>query len=320
MELLRSIVSGGSPFQHSAVNMMGKIVRKEISDRNSGKEKHTPKYHENTTVQIVFQTGEIIVIRFGLYGGYCSISSSLTIRQINRELAKQLPEWEIRNRFPDTFPDGWKKENITHFHRKLSDNEDWYVWARCDSQQSGDDLYSLNWRAELIRYYISDGFTILTGKEIPLQWGEDCSRTVRTYLSSGEKPPKWLNEFFVRLTLEIFKGKKVIAISLKPYTFKTIYTRVESDAQKDFRLAETCRTLYLSNGEISETMEEKTVDHSNCKNGTFLFQIDTNIYGVLEDRNGFRYLLPYTFQKIQFYPDGLPVENLAEEIEKARVM
>lgn len=143
---------------------------------------------------------------------------------------------------------------------------------------------------------------------------------MRTYLHSGVKPPRWIDEFLVRSALEIFKGKKVIAISSKPYTFKTIYTRVELDAQKDFRLAEICRTLYLSNGEIIEIIEEKTVDHSNCKNGTFLFQIDTNIYGVLEDRSGFGYLLPYTFQKIQFYPDGLPVENLAEEIEKARVM
>lgn len=299
-QALRRVIAGG--------------VAKTIAE----KERRKPQYYQDVTIMAAFCGGEVVVVRFGLYGAYVSISSMLTSESIKQGMAELLVGWELRDRLPQTFPQEWHEENGTYFHRQIRDNG-WYVFAKPMSQ--GGCLSSLTPDGRLISYYISEGVGIEIGYEIPFNYGDGASQTMRTFRYAANcRAPEWFEKFMVEIVMKLFDGKLICALSADPYTFETIYTRIEAEKLEGFHLVPVCPVIYLSNGRIERVLDKETVDHPNHENGTFLFQTGKNVYGVMEDREGFGYMLPFTFKKIHYYPQGLPVSQLASEIESIRVV
>ncbi len=274
-----------------------------------------PQYYRDVTIMVTFQSG-VAIIRFGLYGGYLSISSThMRPERVKQEMKNLLTGWEFRDRLPSTFPKGWRGVG-TYFRKQTKDNE-WWVFSRPFRQ--GGHLPSFSREGSLVGYYIEEGIGIEIGHEIPFQYEEGASRTIETFRYSGTtRSPKWFDTFMVEIVAKLFEGERVCAISADPYTFETIYTRREAETCKGFHLVAVCPVIYLSNGRVKHVWKERTVDAPNHKNGTFLFSIGENVYGVMADREGYGYLLPYTFHKIQSYLEGLPVDQLASEIERIR--
>ncbi len=68
-----------------------------------------------------------------------------------------------------------------------------------------------------------------------------------------------------------------------------------------------------------KTKDKKTVDHPNWEAGKFVFQEGENQFGIINRRSG-GYLISDLYTLVKFYPEGLHFNELAQEIERLRVM
>jgi len=171
----------------------------------------------------------------------------------------------------------------------------------------------------LVSNYISEGLVVQLGygSQSYLQKGK---KDIAVLEHTSESSPDWFDDLMLNFVSQFFTDDTIRTICIGPRVWETIYTRDEASRCKDFRLVKVIPVKYWKHGQLSHVWGKTTVDLPNHNRGTFLFEMGKDVYGILEDRTGFGYLLPYTFQKIQRYPNGQSTENLQQEVQNARII
>ncbi len=96
--------------------------------------------------------------------------------------------------------------------------------------------------------------------------------------------------------------------------------RPEEFTKKDgYHLEDEEDQIAVEDKDHFETKKKKTVDYPNWEAGKYVFQDGDNQYGIINRRSG-GYLISDLYTLVKFYPEGLHFNELAQEIERLRVM
>lgn len=332
---LSRIIESGHPEQHAIANVMGRMVRQDISAREGGHKEREPRYQSDLDIGIISEGGRKTVIH--LREDALAVTfpiDTFSPDEVYQALTRSYLDYELITEPPRYFPEKWgeqefkglRKPVVEPLARQPETRALWFLVR--DWNMSSASFTIVTQGGELETHIIDNrSLNVMAAAEIRSYWVEKAidgsentwfPQTVSSIprgLSEYKQMQDRIGTFFGNLLGE----DRVSTISVHPNGWDTIMTPTEVNRQPGFHLMRREKWIRYTNAQEFETSEHSTVDRPNWEQGKYVFNMGENGFGIFHQRSG-GYLLPYQFMRVQHYPQGLPGTEIQSEIERMRLV
>jgi len=333
LDSMSKVVGAGHPEQHAIVGLMGKMLHRDIDQREVGYKEREPERQEKIHVFIKTQSGKTI----GAWLGESEAKIVMPLGQFSKEKAFQVlkdtyTDFEPHTTVPRYFPKGWIDEDAEFYGLRKETgkpgDEVRGFWLNIrEGQSTTITQNTLSLQGELQYYWLGwDSLVVATEAEV-----EDS--LVRRTLDGNENP-RYLNwyrmgqvpgnpgievqERLGKFLSRLLGDDQIESLSVKPGGWDVPMTQSDAKKLPGYHLEEKEKVIYIDKGNIKEKTED-TVDKPNWEYGKYIFKMGEDEYGILSERSR-GYVIPYVFTKVKLYTEGLSPQKLQEEIERMRVI
>lgn len=348
LEKLGKIVENGSPLQHFVVGQMGKIIKEEANARDRGeyelkqKEGVPQTQIRRGTFLLQTQNGKFLYASLGDEGNTIVLPfGTLPIPEFSKIVREALPgyrpvEPEDYNYVyiqgqgdmkptPELLVKDGKRMTLISKESILSDvtyqGHEKSNWGRVEidiveQSSSHGDMDVVFLTGEYIHYSFLRGALAVEANSYDLSWDGSPDKDKELYSQRGKygaraysavknkEEMKRLIPQFWQIIRQVIGDDKIIAISTKPGGWLSLTLGEARRQYKDVRRVTSINYL------VFEGVKPKPSGYEGEGFPIYYFPMGDNEVGLLIDRSGSAYMIPYLFSKTKWHEKGVGIEEL----------